>query len=580
MHEKRINMKSSQPVFFLKLRQLGVEKLVAIVATVYVAVLLVLMAMYAGPLWRDEVNTANIAGMPSLQEMWNNMPFESFPPLWPLLLRGCSMLGLAGSDAAIRVLGLYVGLFFLTSLWLASRWMGNRPPILSIALLGCLPSFIFIVGSNRAYGLASCLLVLSFGVIWRVVELPSRSRILWAGLICILFTQSVYYDVIFLFAMLAGGAVVALRRRCGKTFVALAGIGVISSGSLVIYLPIIRHGAAYTEMNQLSSPDFPSTFQFLWDKLANTLTFRSSAEAGLNGLEIWLWVALVLVGSILAIRKQFLRRLPAQNILPRGAIAADKQADLALYCFVSMVLGTLVYLAFLLKLRYPTQTWYYVEMLCLCAISIEGLLGASLPVLRPWGLLRIGFMVLMMAWGARSAWAEAHTRRSNMDLVATILSNDTVAGDLIVVQSSWEGITFNRYYHGQARWVTVPPIDSHLVHRNDQALESMKQEMEQQAPMSSVLHSITNTLQAGNAVWLVGNMVVEHPRPSPASGLPFKLFRTYVNYWSGEVAVLLVNHARHEQVVDTPVDKPVCALENLPLIRFTGYKSGSSSENK
>ncbi len=72
----------------------------------------------------------------------------------------------------IRVLGLCVGLSFLASLWLCSRWMGGRAPILSVALLGSLPAFVFIVGANRAYGLASCLLVLSFGMIWRMVESP------------------------------------------------------------------------------------------------------------------------------------------------------------------------------------------------------------------------------------------------------------------------------------------------------------------------------------------------------------------------------------------------------------------------
>ena len=60
------------------------------------------------------------------------------------------MLGLTGSDMGIRILGLGIGLFFLTSLWLCQRWIGGRTPILSIALLGGLPAFIFIVGANRA----------------------------------------------------------------------------------------------------------------------------------------------------------------------------------------------------------------------------------------------------------------------------------------------------------------------------------------------------------------------------------------------------------------------------------------------
>ena len=131
---------------------------------------------------------------------------------------------------------------------------------------------------------------------------------------------------------------------------------------------------------------------------------------------------------------------------------------------------------------YLTQAWYYVEMLCLCAVSLDGLLGANLPKLRPWGLLRIGFLLLVMTWGARSTWEEAHTRRSDVDLIAAVLTKAASEQDLIVVQGAWEGITFNRYYHGQTRWVTIPPVDSHMVHRNDLVFEKMNQ-LEPMAPV-------------------------------------------------------------------------------------------------
>ena len=75
----------------MSLKQLpkpGVETAAALIGTAFSAMLLVLTAMNAGPLWRDETNTLNVAQMPSLKDLWNNMPFESFPPLWPLLLRG------------------------------------------------------------------------------------------------------------------------------------------------------------------------------------------------------------------------------------------------------------------------------------------------------------------------------------------------------------------------------------------------------------------------------------------------------------------------------------------------------------
>lgn len=562
MTAKQAHLKITFPRRLLKL---GAETAVALAGTVLSAFLLVLTAMYAGPLWRDETNTLNVAQMPSLKDLWSNLPFESFPPLWPLLLRGCDFLGLAGSDASIRVLALYVGLVFLVSLWLCSRWMGARAPILSVALLGCLPAFVFMMGSNRAYGLGSCLLVLSFGTIWRMVAFPSRSRVLWAGLICILFAQCVYYDIVFLCAMLAGAAVVVVRRRQWTVLGALVGIGAVSGASLAIYLPIIRRGSAYLPMAQ--EPLF--NFSFLWHKLGEALTARSSAHRdGPPGPETWIWLALLLGGLVVALLMQRARERQTQNQEAVSAAVVRDRADLALYCAVSVLLGVVGYVAFLLRLHYVTQTWYYVEMLCLCAISLDGLLGASRPALRPWGLLRIAFLVVVMTWGARSAWEEAHTRRSNVDLIAAVLGKNASEKDLIVVQGAWQGITFDRYYHGRAPWVTVPPIDSHKVHRLDLASAMMNQ----QDPMAPVLREINDTLHAGNSVWIVGNMTLMHPEQPRPSDLPIKQWLPCLNYWGAQVTVQLQNHALQEQDLEISANGPVSHLENLPVRRFSGYK--------
>jgi hypothetical protein len=549
----------------------GAEAAAALIGTAFSAILLVLTARHAGPLWRDETNTLNVAQMPSLKELWNNLSSESFPPLWPLLLRGCGFLGLTGSDAGIRVLGLGVGLLFLALLWLCSRWMGSRAPILSIALLGCLPAFLFIVGANRAYGLAGCLLVLCFGMIWRMVELPSRSRVLGAGLVSFLFVHCVYFDVIFLCAMLAGGAMVAIRRQQWKTLWALAGIGVVSGASLAIYLPITHRGSAYLPI--IRAPFFnPSD---VWYGLCDALAARSSADpGGPNGPQILFWVELLLVGSAVAIVMQRTRGRQALNPETTTAAAARVRTDRALFCVVSMLLGIVGCFAFLVKLQFFLQPWYYIEMLALCAISLDGILGASWPALRPGGLFRIGFMVMAMIWGTRSAWAEAHTRRSNVDLIAAVLGQKAAAGDLIVVQDAWEGITFDRYYHGQARWVTVPPIDSHKVHRNDLVLEKMNQ----WDPMAPVLREITGTLQNGNNVWLVGSVPLVRPKllppiPPPPPELPTRWWLgSYLYCWNTQVTVHLLDHARQEQVQKIPANGPVSFFEDLSVVWFSGYK--------
>jgi hypothetical protein len=565
---KTVTCQPASPKNVIPSRRLrpGTEVMIALAGTLFMAFLLLLTAMNAGPLWRDEVNTANLAQMPSLKEFWNNMPYESFPPLWPLLLRGCGQLGLVGSDASIRVLGLLVGLGFLASLWATSRWIGARAPILSVALLGSLPAFIFIIGANRAYGLASCLLVLSFGTIWRMVELPSRPRIFWAGLTCFLFAHCVYYDVVFLCAILAGGAVVVIQRRQWKTLLALAVIGVLCCSSLAIYLPTIHQGSAYVPMNQNPNLDYP----WYWQQFGKAVADRSSAhEPRLNRFAIWLWGGLVLDGLALALVMQRIRDRQLQGYQASALILVRTRADRALFSVVSMSLGIVVYLIFLMKLQYPTQNWYYVEMLCLCAVSFDGIYGANWPALRPWGLLRIGFMTGMIAWMAGAAWEESHTRRSNVDAIAAVLSQNASERDLIVVQTVWEGITFNRYYHGGARWVTVPPLEPHEVHRNDLVFAQMNQP----DPMAAVLREVTNTLRAGNSVWIVGAMAIDRPRQLPPPPKPHtERLLPYMSYWSDQVMVLLHGHALQEQILKIPVNGPVNFLENLPVKQFKGFK--------
>jgi len=553
----------------------GLETVAALIGTAFSAALLVLTAMHAGPLWRDETNTANLAQMPSFGDIWNNMPFESFPPLWPLLLRGFSFSGMMGNDTDIRFLGLCVGLFFLASLWLCSRWMGGRAPILSIALLGTLPAFIFIIGANRAYGLAGCLLVLSFGMIWRMLEFPSNSRVLWAGLTCLLLAHCVYYDAIFLCAMLAGGAMVTVRRRQWRTLWALVGIGVVSGASLAIYLPIIHRGSAFLPL--IRSPFFHSSA--LWYGLGDALAARSSGDpGGGGGPQIWFWMELLLVGLVVAVVMQRARARAAQN--PETALASRPaaRADLALFCMASMILGIAGYFVFLLRLRFFLEPWYYIEILIFCAIALDGILGTSWPALRPWGLLRIGFMVMMMGFSAKPAWEEAHTRRSNVDLAANFLSQTASPGDLIVVQEAWVGITFNRYYHGQARWLTVPPIDSHQVHRNDLVMEKMNHP----AVMVPVMRDITGTLRGGNSVWLVESIPISRPvvlpsKPAPPPPLPAKLTTRwwlgyYLYWWNQQAATLLFAQALQEQDQKIPAPGPVNSLEDVSVVKFSGYR--------
>ncbi len=226
-----------------------------------------------------------------------------------------------------------------------------------------------------------------------------------------------------------------------------------------------------------------------------------------SGFHIWVWVGLVLAASILTLGVQWAGWRRAQDGPTERALVANPPADLALFCLVTALLGTGMFLWFLVKLTYFPQNWYYIELLVLWAVVLDGILTASWPELVPWGAFRTAFLVLIMLASSGAAFREAHTRRSNVDLVAAIVRREVSDGDLVVIQDVWDAITFNRYYSGRAHWMTVPPIDSHKVHRNDLVLDEMKQA----DAMATVIEEANRVLRSGHTVWSLGDLPIAGP---------------------------------------------------------------------
>jgi hypothetical protein len=187
----------------------------------------------------------------------------------------------------------------------------------------------------------------------------------------------------------------------------------------------------------------------------------------------------------------------------------------------------------------------------------------------------------MMMLNAAPAWVEAHTRRTNVDVVADFLRHNASAGDLIVVQEPWEGVTFNRYYRGQAQWLTVPPIDSYEVHRNDLVMAKMNQP----EAMTPVLRAITTTLASGNNVWVVGIIRMARsgnfpPGPTPLPPLPSEMrtgwwLGSYLYWWNQQVTTLLLDHAQQGKTETIDAPGPVSHFEDVSVARFTGYRPGT-----
>src|SRR5581483_10806908 len=81
---------------------------------------------HAGALWRDEVNSVNVALLPSWAAVWRGSAYDSFPVAWDALLHAWIVAGLGADDPGLRRLGLAIGLGTLAVLWLTGRRLGVR----------------------------------------------------------------------------------------------------------------------------------------------------------------------------------------------------------------------------------------------------------------------------------------------------------------------------------------------------------------------------------------------------------------------------------------------------------------------
>src|SRR5215831_13254255 len=82
---------------------------VCVGGTVVALVLHIILLTHAGGLWRDEVSTVQLANFPTIGEMWRLLGRDSFPALFPILLRIWSAIGLGGSDFSLRIVGFLMG---------------------------------------------------------------------------------------------------------------------------------------------------------------------------------------------------------------------------------------------------------------------------------------------------------------------------------------------------------------------------------------------------------------------------------------------------------------------------------------
>lgn len=509
-------------------------------APTIVAVALTLLSCYlhlqnfthAGALWRDEVNTVELASEPTLSSTYASLQFDSFPLLWFIVLR--NFMRVAGSgDFALRALGLSAGLLTLAAIWVNGRLFRHRAPVLALFLIGVNGAVIRYGDSLRGYGLGILTGTLMFGALWNLTRRMSWLTVTLATFSALIAVHSLFYNAVLLLAVCMGGVAVTLRRRSVPGIAAFLGIGLLCALSLAIYIPTFR---AASDWNDLVRYDI--AVSWFWSKWGDALE--------MTGLSMkLLWSAIFVSGFAMAV--VVLRR--------KDEDAAGK--EIALFCLTTLLVGTIGYVVFLNALSYTTEPWYYLTLMVLIACCLDPLYGL---LLRPGSRLVMATAVAIVALLAiEPVLVTVRSPLTNIDLLAAKISRESSPDDLVFVFPWQNGVSFQRYYRGTAPWQTIPPLGFHRWHRYD----LFKAVMSDKNALAAFLSDVENRLRAGGRVWIIApNGLLENPHP--------KLFPEHKprlpkddHLWRMRLSVLLSHQRRRVELFKTGTVRGL--YENLNL---------------
>jgi hypothetical protein len=533
-----------------------IEFAVAGVLTLEVVALHFNVMRHAGPLWRDEISSLNLATKPTLTEFWSSLTFDPVPALFFFILRVWHSLGWGGSDQGLRHLGFLIGLGVVAAIWMATWFLKKSPPTWALLLFGLSPVALVWGDSLRAYGLSCFWNILTVGLLWRLLgPRPRTSDIALAGAAALCSVHSLFPNALLLFAAGAGAIAVALRRRWWRTASILAGIGATAGLSLLPYAPIIRRTQNWSTICK-TGIDFPWIF---------TMIHRAISTGGSS--VAWMWIALAVLACVtilLAIVK------PAVLKIDEG----DK--DLLLYAGLTLGIALGAIVCFFRLVGWTTSLWYYLPLLGTAALCLD----AISKIFAKSAITLAGSSVAVIAVAGCATplvYEASNVRLTNIDLTANAIAQHAQPSDLVVVDNFFYAVSFHRYYHGKAPCLSVPGVSDLGLHRWD----LLKSKMSQSQPLKPILDRIEQTLQSGHAVYVVGFAPLTRTEsqppdlaPAPQTASRWQL-GPYIVRWTSQIAYAVQAHAVHGMIISVPCGQPVSEGERVRAFVVSGWKEAA-----
>jgi len=480
--------------------------------------------------------------MPTVGDIWRNLRYDNFPPLFVAVARLWTLAGL-NSDFSYRLLGFLIGMGTLGVLWFCARSLGGKTPLLALALYAANPTAIRVGDSLRPYGLGIALTLLTSALIWNFVQAPGKRTLFYAALAATLSVQCLYQNAFFIMAFSCGAWVVTLGRREWKTAWQMAIIGLVAALSLLPHCVNINNSREWFGISR-QEVQFDAILQALGAAL------RASGQ--------WMptvWMALCVAALAAAIFYG----------------AAQRRWNIV-YCGTVLVMSAAIYVFFLRTLGLAPRSWYFLILMAPAALMVDSILG-GLDAVR----LRLGRTVLafvVVAACGSDCYAGVRLRQSNIDLLAAKLKEAAQPGDLILVSPWYYGVSLQRYLDS-SRWTTLPPMEEIRIHRYD----LMKKAMMTENPIGPLLDQVQAALRSGHKLWVAGifqDTPDGNPQPvyPPYNGGMERADSLYFSSWMFQIAYLVEKHATGCDPVEIPVpgSQAVDPREDVPLQVIRGWR--------
>ena len=514
-----------------------VEWALAILVSVMVIALIIVRITCAGAMWRDQCGTTQLALMP-LGELLDKFHHQTLPPLLPLIYRlYLKVVGIA--EPVLHAFRLNGAIGLIVAAWIGARMNAKQAPLFFLTLFGLNSFFLYWAGYALTAASIAPVLFIGAGVILQ----PSRGRILGLGGAALISAQLLINNLLLVVIVMISGILACLIRPAYKLALVFTGVLIVCVISDLYYLHVYAAADWRIVLKQ------PTTFASLWPEIR-------AVFGEPQAIMLYLWSFIFAAG--LAAAAWALSGAWRRGDWPRSR--------LSILVILTALLAPIAYcLSFVLNANIGVEARHFLPMVAILAAGFD-IVVAHFASHRWIRLARIALTAVALFVMPFASWPMLTQRQTNIDIVARKLEQEAGRNDLIVVNPWSLGISFQWYYHGAARWLTLPNISDHQIHRYD----LLKEKMMSASPIEDVKREIGATLQRGHRVWVVGSLyppdqpglpLFPFPAPDPDFGWQHMIYR---EAWAQQLRDFVARRAIKANCLINPSSN-VYSFENVPL---------------